>query len=258
MELLITIIIMTLIESSHQQTNYCDSSLCRAGTTHIACNSSRTLSTTCGVEATEIVLDSTLQALILGLHNGFRSTVATGNQSITSNTFYPQAKRMATVVWSTELADIAGANTRRCIYGNDQCRNTATFTAAGQNIAIMSYFGRTISTVALIKKIINKWYEEYAYANPTIIASFPSAHQGHSIGHFTQIVGDRVTHLGCSLVVYYNSPWTRQYFVCDYSLTNIIGQPVYKSGDYCSECTTGCSTEYPGLCTEKEIINSNP
>ncbi|XP_055549625.1 venom allergen 3 homolog [Wyeomyia smithii] len=258
METLIAVVILTLIEASHQQTNYCDPSLCLAGTTHIACNSSNTLSATCGAGATEVLLDSSLQALILDLHNEMRSTIATGNQNYSSSSFYPQANRMATVVWSNELANIAAANARRCIYGHDQCRNTAAFKAAGQNIAILSYYGMAFTTVDVITKMIVAWYAENAYATPAIIASYPKAYQGPTIGHFTQIVGDRVTQLGCSLVVWYTSPWTRQYLVCNYSITNIIGQPVYKSGPFCSQCTTGCNVNYPGLCPVNEVINSNP
>ncbi|XP_053691269.1 venom allergen 3 homolog [Sabethes cyaneus] len=244
--------------SSQQQTDYCSPTLCAAGLTHIACNGLTTLASTCGAGANEVTLDSSLKTLILELHNQIRSKIATGNQNYTSNGYYPQASRMATVIWSDELASIAAANARRCVYGHDQCRNTAAFKAVGQNIAMKSYYGISFSTIDLIKAFVNAWYVEYAIANATIIASYPRGYTGPAIGHFTQIVADRVTQLGCSFVTFNTPPWINQYFVCNYSITNIVGQPVYVSGNYCSRCTTGYNTRYPGLCNQNEVINSNP
>lgn len=71
------------------------------------------------------------------------------------------------------------------------------------------------------------------------------------IGHFTQIVSDRTIKIGCGLVTYstYSGDvWTHDYFVCNYSFTNIIGQPAYVKGIAASQCTTGASFSYPGLC----------
>ncbi|XP_055549623.1 venom allergen 3 homolog [Wyeomyia smithii] len=251
-------VLLALIKCSQQQTNYCSASLCPNGGPHIACNGLTTLASSCGSGAQEVAMTSTLKALILDLHNQLRSKIATGKQNYTSKDFYPQASRMATVVWNDELASIAAANARRCVYGHDVCRNTVTYKAAGQNIAIKSYYGQTFSTNDLITGFVNAWYSEYSYANPTYIASYPKGYTGPAIGHFTQIVADRAAQVGCSLVTYNTAPWINQYFVCNYAITNIIGQPVYVSGTACSKCTTGCNTKYAGLCSEKEVINSNP
>ncbi|XP_053692719.1 venom allergen 5-like [Sabethes cyaneus] len=258
MKLLVAVTILALAKFSQQQTDFCSSSLCPAGTKHIACNGLTGLSPSCGAGAVEVTMDSTLKALILDSHNKLRSKIAMGHQNYTSNSFYPQAKRMATTVWSDELAKVTAANARRCVFGHDQCRNTADFKAAGQNIASKSYYGMTISVTDLIKGFVDSWYSEYSYANPSYIASYPKDYTGPAIGHFTQIVADRATHLGCSMVTYNESPWIKQLFVCNYAITNIIGQPVYQSGNYCSMCTTGCNANYPGLCNTAENINPNP
>lgn len=45
--------------------------------------------------------------------------------------------------------------------------------------------------------------------------------------------------------------------VCTYApMGNIIGAPVYKTGEACSLCPEGygCSADYPGLCTGKKIF----
>ncbi|XP_055549624.1 venom allergen 3 homolog [Wyeomyia smithii] len=258
MKILVAVSLLVLAKFSHQQTDFCSSTLCSAGTTHIACNGLTGLSPSCGPDAVELNLDSTLQALILDLHNDYRSTIATGNQNYASNSYYPQAQRMATMVWSNELAAVAAANARRCVFGHDQCRNTDDFRVAGQNIASKSYYGMTISVNELIKGFVDAWYSEYVYANPSYIASYPQDYTGPAIGHFTQVVADRATHIGCSMVTYHESPWINQLFVCNYAITNIIGQPVYQIGNYCSMCTTGCNPHYPGLCNIGEAINPNP
>ncbi|KAL1377244.1 hypothetical protein pipiens_016397 [Culex pipiens pipiens] len=71
------------------------------------------------------------------------------------------------------------------------------------------------------------------------------------IGHFTQIISDRTVKIGCGMVTYqtYNGElWTHDYFVCNYSFTNIINQPSYIKGHAGSQCSTGVSSAYPGLC----------
>ncbi|XP_058818868.1 venom allergen 5-like isoform X2 [Topomyia yanbarensis] len=255
MKHLIAVVLLVLAESS-VQASFCDASLCPAGTIHIACNGLTSMAPSCGPEAFEVDLDTDKQVLILDLHNQLRSKIAQGLQNYTSNQYFPQARRMATLVWSDDLAYIAAANARRCVFGHDSCRNTPQFVAAGQNIAIKSYYGTTISDTDLIIGFVDAWYSEYADATPSHIASFPSG--GPTIGHFTQIVSDRTTEIGCSLVSYYTSPWINKLFVCNYALTNIISQPVYQSGNTCSACTTGCNAMYQGLCNEAEDINPNP
>ncbi|XP_058452432.1 venom allergen 3 homolog [Malaya genurostris] len=256
MKFFVAVVLLALVKSS-LQVDYCKSSLCPAGVTHIACNGLTTLSSSCGTGAQEVVLDSTKQALILDLHNQLRSKIATGKQNY-STTFYPEAARMGTMVWSSELASIAAANARKCVFGHDSCRNTATLKAVGQNIASKSYYGMTISDNDLLTGFVGAWYSEVTYANKDIIGSYPSNYQGPAIGHFTQIVSDRATQIGCSLVSYIKSPWINKYFVCNYAITNIVGQPVYQAGKKCSKCTTGCNSKYDGLCSPSEVINSNP
>ncbi|XP_058449993.1 antigen 5 like allergen Cul n 1-like [Malaya genurostris] len=256
MKFIVAVVLLALTKSS-QQVDYCSSSLCKTGTTHIACNGLTTLSSTCGTGAQEVVLNSTKQELILDLHNQLRSKIATGKQNY-STTFYPQAARMGTMVWSSELANIAAANARRCVYGHDKCRNTATLKTVGQNIARQYYYGMNFTDTDLIKGFVNAWYAEAANGNKDIIASYPDNYTGPVVGHFTQVVADRATQIGCSLVSYITSPWTNQLFVCNYAITNIIGQPVYQTGTKCSKCTTGCNAKYDGLCSLKEVINSNP
>ncbi|KAL1377635.1 hypothetical protein pipiens_016126 [Culex pipiens pipiens] len=258
MHLLTIVSALVCVGLSTQQTNYCSPSLCSNGGPHIACNGLTKLSASCGSGSQEFSLTAANQALILDLHNKLRSTIASGKQSYKTNAFYPQASRMATLQWDQELANIAAANARRCVYGHDRCRNTVKFPYAGQNIAMKWYYGMTFGVNQLITGFVNDWYSEFKDANPSVIAKYPSSWTGPQIGHFTQIVSDRTTRVGCAMVRFREGQYTKDYIVCNYALTNIINQPVYVAGTACSKCTTGCNSKYPGLCNQNENIVAKP
>lgn len=80
-----------------------------------------------------------------------------------------------------------------------------------------------------------------------------------TIGHFTAFVQDKQTHIGCAAI---NFQMRRNlyaiYLICNYAMTNVLRQPVYATGQPCSECTSGCNDEYPGLCSTSEIIRAMP
>lgn len=242
-----------------QTTNYCDPALCKSKGPHIACNGLATLSADCGPTGLEKPLTAAQQALILDLHNRLRSKVAMGQQNYTSSAFYPSAARMATLRWDPELAAIAAANARRCKYGHDKCRNTQQYSSAGQNIANLAFQDADYADGDVIRNFINDWFAEYADANPTLMASYPKGYSGPAIGHFTQIVADRCTAVGCAMVLYVDGDgWTNQNLVCNYAITQITNQSVYVAGSACSQCATGCNPKYPGLCNPEEKIFPKP
>ncbi|XP_053691046.1 antigen 5 like allergen Cul n 1-like [Sabethes cyaneus] len=206
MELLTAVLLLAIVGLSSQAINYCNSQLCPKGISHVACNGLSTLAPSCGAGSEEIIMDEAKINLIVSLHNELRNKVATGKQTYARDKLYPQASRMATLQWSPELAAIAGANTRRCVYGHDQCRNTEQFKHAGQNIAQISLQGKSVPDVVLIKQLINNWFSEYSNANPDIIARYTNNISG-PVGHFTQMVSDRTTRIGCAMVSYNQQPW---------------------------------------------------
>ncbi|KAL9693544.1 hypothetical protein quinque_012829 [Culex quinquefasciatus] len=253
----VIVLVAGFFSLSSQQTNYCDPKLCPSGEPHIACNGLNKLSTTCGPGAQEVNL-APFQDLILDLHNQLRNRVALGLQNYTRYAFFPQAVRMPTLQWDTELATVAATNARRCIYGHDECRSTVRYPYAGQNIGLFSYYALTFTVTELITDFIYDWYSEYTLTTPAFLAKYPRGYTGPDIGHFTQIVSDRTNRIGCSLVTFYDSTWINQYFVCNYALINLIGQTVYVAGTACSKCTTGCSVKYPGLCNTNEVVIAKP
>ncbi|XP_055602434.1 antigen 5 like allergen Cul n 1-like [Uranotaenia lowii] len=244
--------------SEPKLSDYCQKSLCSENERHVACNGPTKMAPACGSNAKEILMDDGKKSLILDLHNKLRSKIASGKQNYTRSKFYPQAARMATLQWDPQLAEVAAANARGCEYGHDECRNTPKYPAAGQNIAIINYYGKTYSDNELITRFINDWYSEYSDANPSIIGSYPENYKGPQIGHFTQIASDRTDRVGCAVVRYVKNPWNNVYIVCNYGLTNIIDQPVYVVGNACSQCRTGCNRQYSGLCNTNEAVSSVP
>lgn len=257
--LLLALALVTFGTGGHAQTNYCDPALCGSNGPHIACNGLTTLAAGCGPGAIDKPLDATQQALVLDLHNRLRSKVAMGQQNYSASAFYPSAVRMATLRWDSELAAIAAANARRCVYGHDKCRNTVQYSRAGQNIANLAFQNTNYADADVIRDFVNDWYSEYADANPAQMASYPKGYTGPAIGHFTQIVADRCTAVGCAMVRYVDQDgWTNQDLVCNYAITPITSQPIYVAGAACSQCATGCNPKYPGLCNPEEKIVPKP
>lgn len=81
------------------------------------------------------------------------------------------------------------------------------------------------------------------------------------IGHFTAMVNDKSTAVGCGYSTFktiINSIQFNSYlFACNYATTNIIGCPVYKSGDKGSLCVGGTDNIFNGLCKSTESIDAN-
>lgn len=117
----------------------------------------------------------------------------------------------------------------------------------------------SISVLHLIKNkqnfrhifLIKKCIGFYFFRQPT---TYPFASQ------YTQLIWAETYKIGCARVAFQRSDGAnltyREHFICNYGPSgNIPGQPVYKIGEPCSECPTGtgCSIEYPGLCTSEMV-----
>ncbi|XP_055610288.1 antigen 5 like allergen Cul n 1-like [Uranotaenia lowii] len=244
------VLAICLLVVSVQATDYCEPSLCRKGSSHVACNANPGYGKP---DAYTIPFDSDKQAMIVQLHNEMRNKIALGKQNYTKG-FYPTAARMTTMQWDDELAFIAAANARKCVFKHDQCRNTVKYPISGQNIGIFGY-GGTRDPDVLITKLFNMWYAEYKHANPEITKKYPKGYKGPVIGHFTQVVQDRADRIGCAVTHWTDKPYNKLYLVCNYARVNVVGQPVYTPGDVGSQCTTGTNSEFPGLCSPDEVIS---
>lgn len=77
------------------------------------------------------------------------------------------------------------------------------------------------------------------------------------IGHFTAMVTDRTTQVGCEISSFRSRGYNSYLLACNYASTNIIGCSVYKSGRQAQACSLGADSRYPGLCKISEPIDAN-
>uniref|UniRef100_A0A023ELJ5 Venom allergen-1 n=1 Tax=Aedes albopictus TaxID=7160 RepID=A0A023ELJ5_AEDAL len=226
-------------------TNYCDRSLCGRGQ-HIGCNATKGFAPACGKNAEYVPMDGKMKEIILNKHNTLRAKMAQGFSG------FPPAQRMPTLVWDDELATVASFNARRCKFQHDNCRNTKEFKYSGQNLAMARFSGKTVKPDERAAFFLQKWFDEHRHCPKSIIAKFPFSYKGPQIGHFTLMMNDRVWKVGCSMVRYKSGKWTNLFFVCNYSMNNILGRPVYAGGKTASKCKTGQNAKFKGLCSTKE------
>ncbi|EDW86490.2 uncharacterized protein Dwil_GK14730 [Drosophila willistoni] len=201
--------------------DYCARSLC-GRRQHIACNNLGAWSSACPRSPSEplaINFNEVHRNQILLGHNVRRNQIAGGNLN-----GYRSARRMATMRWDNELAQLALLNVRQCEMRHDACRNTDTFRASGQNLAIYGYSGaRSRRTIAqLINISLEMWWNEYRDANMNIINRYPSNHSGPQIGHFTAMAQASNTHCGCAAAVFIRNSMNWFLLACNYATTNWI------------------------------------
>ncbi|XP_050072741.1 antigen 5 like allergen Cul n 1-like [Anopheles maculipalpis] len=255
--LFVVIIVCCLISELHAQTNYCTKTYCPAAVQNVGCNPPETSGGPgcSGKSPIVVVLNATLQSLILTEHNTRRSQLALGRVA----PFLP-AIRMPTITWDTELANQAGNNARNCTFANDRCRNTAVYAWVGQNLALTKFFGITKTIEQLLKEAIESWWSGYSVTTQAQLNSYPRSITGPGIGLFTQMVSDQTAKMGCALQHWMQSPFKVYYLVCNYAVTNVVGTRVYKNGTVGSGCATGRNpiAALNGLCSIAEKINPLP
>lgn len=230
--------------------NYCDPSLCRRGQ-HVACNAPQGFGPACGNNRKFIPMDAKMKTVLLNKHNELRAEIARGMHG------FPQAARMPTLVWDDELANIASFNARKCIFAHDQCRNTRQFKFSGQNLAITTFYGFNFQPDDRAANFTQEWFNEHKDCPKSYVDAYPQGHRGPQIGHFTQLVNDRTWKVGCSMVHYItNGKMINYYLVCNYTMTNMIGEPIYTKGSTGSKCQTGQNPQFRGLCSPREQVKS--
>ncbi|XP_037932306.1 uncharacterized protein LOC119667094 [Teleopsis dalmanni] len=248
----LTASILAVVLQQSAATDYCSSTLCGSGRTHVACGNTGAFASTCASDANIISMTTTLQNALLDKHNTLRNTVAAGNLS-----GYTAAKRMATIVWDAELAMLAELNVKQCAMKHDQCRNTDKFKLAGQNLAYSGWSGTTKEVQAVSVSHVQMWFDEYKDCSMTYINNYSNPTNGKVIGHFTQVVQEKATSMGCAILRQTKNGFTEQYTACNYAYTNVINRPVYTSGTAASACTSGKDATYKSLCSTAEVYNVN-
>ncbi|XP_061516719.1 antigen 5 like allergen Cul n 1 [Anopheles gambiae] len=249
------VLLVALISHTSGQTDYCEPTLCKNNLVHVGCGKSENYGPYCPIDRQLVPMTEEVKTYILDLHNVFRANVARGEV-----TNYSPASRMPTLIWDEELQKLAEYNVKTCIYGHDYCRNTKLFPLVGQNIAANSFYGMEVTPLDTMTELLHSWYAENENANQDYIDNYPLLGQDppKDIGHFTQIVMDKATAVGCAMIQYTQNEqghdWVHQNYVCNYSNSIARGHPVYIKGNPCELCVTGCSANYPGLCNIGEPV----
>lgn len=80
-----------------------------------------------------------------------------------------------------------------------------------------------------------------------------------AIGHFTVMVAERNTHVGCAASEYTKSNGFQYFLIaCNYATTNMMEFPIYKScGSSAQDCKSGKNSKYPNLCSPNEKYEVN-
>jgi len=233
---------------------YCQPDLCPSNKKHIACINKGNFGQSCTSDARVIELDDYQKRLILHMHNQYRSTIAEGRTP-----GFPPAVRMGPLKWDDELAYLAQLNAMSCEIEHDKCRNTRAFPFAGQNLAL-GYLLDDHTIDWAIRNFTSEWYIEHTDASPSLIDAFYKP-AGPMIGHFTLMVNDKQSKVGCGMVKLTKRMNNYNYKVhvlaCNYSWTNVYTLPVYKKGRTASKCLTGTHYYYDGLCSDAEQIKGS-
>ncbi|CAO1423967.1 unnamed protein product [Diamesa hyperborea] len=198
-------------------------------------------------------MTAALRTLILDTHNTFRNRIALGQEPRFST-----ARRMAQMVWNNDLAFLAQLNTRTCQSAHDACRNTPAFRWSGQNLGRRGTTGAFSPPAEVITNSINNWYNEHRFAAQSDINLMTRIFIGdNAIGHFTVMVSERNTQVGCAVSNYVANGRNNTLLACNYATTNMMNRIVYRTGPTASGCTLGRDTRFTGLCRTNEPINPN-
>ncbi|KAG5679857.1 hypothetical protein PVAND_009394 [Polypedilum vanderplanki] len=258
------LIIFALVVFARAQTDWCNIENCSPGT-HVQCLYSNTTFGSACTGNNPVIQPMTpiVQEIILDRHNYYRNQVAGGSVVGYENVVLPPAVRMASMRWDNDLAHFALLNARQCIFAHDQCRRTNSFRWAGQNLAaLMTSYTETSPNFDLsefLMRMITNWFNEHAWTRVSDINTLTTIYNGNqAIGHFTALVNELQTHIGCAIIHYNDGTWRRHNLVCNYAFTNMLNFPVYRSGTAGSQCTTGRNPLFSNLCSVNENINPNP
>ncbi|XP_037699311.1 cysteine-rich secretory protein 2-like [Choloepus didactylus] len=166
-----------------------------------------------------------VQKEIVNKHNELRKGVS------------PPASNMLKMEWSREAAANAQKWANKCTLRHSNMNDRRTNTTCGENL-YMSTNPTSWSTT------IQSWYDE----NRNFIHGVGPKNPKAVTGHYTQVVSDRSSRVGCGFA-YCPNQLLKCYYVCQYcpagNIVNKMYTP-YQKGIPCASCPNHCEN---GLCT---------
>lgn len=244
--MMIKIILTCLFFAGASAVDYC--SLCSK---HIACNNTGNWNVSCPADAKLVVLSTSDIQLFLNEHNTLRNKIASGGQA-----GFLTASRMTTMVWNTEMAQLAALNVKQCQMKHDSCRATVDFPYSGQNLYASSTTGTPPPINTTISKTVQYWYGEVKDAIQADLNKCCGSTSGKGIGHFTAVVTDRSIAIGCAIATYTVGTWKNALVACNYAYNNMVGAKVYQTGNIAANCTTGVNLDFKALCSVNEPVKA--
>lgn len=186
----------------------------------------------CGHDADMYLLKPNQRKTILHEHNKVRSEVATGNKT---------ASNMQVLSYSKEMEFIAQCWANQCIQRHDLCKCTKRYRDIGQNLIYLPNVIEPRSTQHLITAV-HTWIKE----GETLEVDNPKNYiYRFENSNYTQIIWAKTKLIGCGRSVFHDG----LFIVCNYAPQgNLQNRTVYKLGDPCSACKSGCNITYNGLC----------
>ncbi|XP_019891672.2 venom allergen 5-like [Musca domestica] len=241
--------------------------LCESPKIHTVCDPSQAFDDKVSMISNEfkghVPITKKIKRIFMHIHNDYRNRVASGEEvkEGTSDKF-PKASRMRELIWDNELMYVAHIHTAQTRMGHDKCRATQRFPNAGQNLG----WKGTVCSIPIIEMLNESLHEMYMEKNMVpdpvaMAAEYNTAIKNAKVGHFTAMVNDRTSRLGCAISIGANCkapsadktyPWC-YYLACNYDGTNILNSFIYKtdpqqSASQCSDWGVGKSLVYEHLC----------
>ncbi|XP_037957406.1 antigen 5 like allergen Cul n 1-like [Teleopsis dalmanni] len=227
--------------------NYCEGEdakkLCKGNVTHFMCDPDQIGRK--GKFVSNPPLTRLIRDQLLFCHNTARNKIASGLVG------FPAASRMRDLIWDDELAYIATIHTRQCMIQHDRCHNTQRFKYSGQNLAYCASSNRmTISEV--ITQGCDSWFDENALVTDKENFNVKYTPDMHEFGHFSVMVNEKVSRLGCNVAYCTDDKFPYQYYLtCNYDYTNMIDHKIYESdeiGNRCNEYEAELGLIFSHLC----------
>lgn len=245
--------LLVTLTSSQQTRDYCAKGLCpRDSSHHIGCDTTRAFSGTCNGPKM-VPMSTKRKNLLMMMHNRLRNHLASGKLSK-----YKPASNMSLMVWDDELAYLAELNVKQCVMEHDECHSTVNFMYAGQNLANRFQYPKLETYNLVLKSFVKGWFNEHVDASMEYIRSYKKHKHGKMIGHFTALVRDASTHVGCAIAVHTKTMFSKEhnqhltgkqmFLACNYANTNLLQKPIYSEGRPCSSCSGKCHPVYKALC----------
>lgn len=167
------------------------------------------------------ILDTyALRQIILDTHNDIRNQLAGGEVKTSANKQFKPASRMRELIWDTELGYTAFLHASTVSFKHSLCRSVLRFPFTGESLGLVfaSTHRRTIKEI--LKHTIGKMFLEYEDVPdpdelmnkfdvtkwvPMIfdtiwIYNCNICCRHNDFGHFSLIISDRVSRVGCAIV----------------------------------------------------------